>query len=461
MRKQLVIILLSFISSFTLAQNTFQLSIDKNDSMSIGFVAGSIIESTYGSVYCVSTIYPNGGDAKPRIVKLSESGVVQWDSIYSEINSFEVSPEIMPTMDDGLILATDGISSPYDEEILVRKINSNGVIEWFNSFQALDFLDMCPTKDGGYLLLGEVREQASISNRDIIIHKIDENGNLLWTSHLGDSNQDETAMSVRELDDQIYVCGYIDHSSNGDDGIMYALDNDGDLIWDVLLPPNLSDVNNTIIFIAFQIDNAHYFAWDIHKINQFDPLTGQTWQVPDSIQIGILPQQNKGTNFDISCGVNRLKVLTTSSPYILKQYSDLVNSDSEKEIEGVTGSLAEIWGTQDGGTLILTGNGDSIQITKTDCLGNIDFWSSECNSKVPPEHSMILYPNPAENEVYVEATFNFDEVVFYSPNGALTSISNFCECPRMTIDISDLSAGVYFIRISSDEQFAISRIVKR
>lgn len=452
------------------AQSIFQLTIEKNDSTSPNLIEQSLIESVNGDIYVVGTTYPGGWYAKNRIIKMNNQGYVMWDTTYSHTPSEEYYPEIMPTDDGGIILACMSFSYPLNDEdsesdILIWKINALGVIEWQEILSARSFIDMNVSKDGGYLLLGGASEHAIGNGLDMIAYKIDKNGNVLWQTRMGQNTsgypyEREWGQSIKEIDDQIYVCGY--HSHDGWlelDGVMYVLDEFGNELWDIFMA-STPEYDKIRINSVFKFKGRYYFNGR-QSLFEFNPQSGEYLETPDSL---VIMHSGKGYNFEVLCGGEDQDIVVTNyvnGTHYLRRYNNLIQPYYEKIIPVVYGTQVECHVTHDGGVILLTtGASQSIHVTKMDCLGNVDHWSDECNSKIPIGEQLLIYPNPSESEIRIDATFDFNEVAIYSPNGQHISFVNPCSCPRQTLDISDLVAGVYIVRISSDENYAISRFVK-
>ena len=460
---RLILLSISFISCIVFGQSTFQVIIEKNDSTSPHFLASSICESQNGDIYAVGKINPGGWYGKNRLIKLDSHGNVMWDTTYKHTSAHEFFPEVIPAHDGGVILGSLSMSYPINDkdstqDILIWKINDKGTIQWEKVLSALYFYEIVHSTDGAYFVLGEIIEEAS-NSRDIVLFKIDVSGNVIWTNYLGEAWYSDQTTSVKQINEIIYVCG--NRSQNGwsnIDGVLYALDTVGNTLWEITIPH--SSQNDKIrITTVFELKDNYYFeATD--GMYEFIPETGEYWPVPDSLPIAVLGVFNRGYNYESLCGTDQLNLLSGTTVFYLQKYDNLLEPYYEKHIPEINAVLSEVIFTDDNGMLVLTGNDQSMQITKTDCMGNVDYWSEECDSKIPSEENMLIYPNPSLNEIRIDATFDFNEVVFYSPNGQYISFENPCKCQRQTIDVSDLSAGLYVVRISSDEQFAISRFVK-
>ena len=71
----------------------------------------------------------------------------------------------------------------------------------------------------------------------------------------------------------------------------------------------------------------------------------------------------------------------------------------------------------------------------------------------------IVYPNPAENFIYVTSSHGY-QVMLYTTDGRLVSQSPHHISGLQPIDLTDVSSGIYFLRIISDDGIsAIKKIV--
>lgn len=72
-----------------------------------------------------------------------------------------------------------------------------------------------------------------------------------------------------------------------------------------------------------------------------------------------------------------------------------------------------------------------------------------------------LYPNPATNLIYVKcSTISSVRIEIYSPTGTLLVTKNFLGQQLISLDISGLSAGMYFIKVITGDLSETSMFVK-
>ena len=74
------------------------------------------------------------------------------------------------------------------------------------------------------------------------------------------------------------------------------------------------------------------------------------------------------------------------------------------------------------------------------------------------ENSILLYPNPAINELNISTNNKIEHVKLFNISGRL--IRSFGNCKK-TIDVSELINGIYFIQISTEEGVFTQKFVKQ
>ena len=77
------------------------------------------------------------------------------------------------------------------------------------------------------------------------------------------------------------------------------------------------------------------------------------------------------------------------------------------------------------------------------------------------EQQVKVYPNPAENIVTIAAPIEIQEVTLFSVTGSLVKNSTGFDNKEVSINIEDLTSGVYFINIETKEGYAVKKMVKK
>lgn len=81
------------------------------------------------------------------------------------------------------------------------------------------------------------------------------------------------------------------------------------------------------------------------------------------------------------------------------------------------------------------------------------------NPDVPEDASVVMYPNPAKNQVNISCSGVIETIEMYDIQGRMlrTAVVN---ANATTLDVSDKANGVYFIRITSDKGQKVEKLIK-
>ena len=72
--------------------------------------------------------------------------------------------------------------------------------------------------------------------------------------------------------------------------------------------------------------------------------------------------------------------------------------------------------------------------------------------------SFLLYPNPANDKLYIETETEVEGVVVYDAFGRQQTTDNG---QQSIVDVSNLNAGVYFVMIKTNEGVVVKRFIKQ
>ena len=75
--------------------------------------------------------------------------------------------------------------------------------------------------------------------------------------------------------------------------------------------------------------------------------------------------------------------------------------------------------------------------------------------------SLLLYPNPAENELIIATELHVEEIAIYDIYGRTVSQQVNMTTRQQVVDVADLEAGVYFVNIKTDNGNIVKRFVKK
>lgn len=123
-------------------------------------------------------------------------------------------------------------------------VDSIGNLVWTKRIGAVDYdflWDGCPTADGGYLLVGGINSDTdttiSYGQRDAWVVKVDSSGNVLWERHYG-GWMNEIATSIAPTADG----GFLVAGEMGEDAINAPGTNGSHDVWVLRLDPNGNEV---------------------------------------------------------------------------------------------------------------------------------------------------------------------------------------------------------------------------
>ena len=74
--------------------------------------------------------------------------------------------------------------------------------------------------------------------------------------------------------------------------------------------------------------------------------------------------------------------------------------------------------------------------------------------------SLHLYPNPTENRLFIETEHEIEEIVIYDVYGRKCQQANETTSQQV-LDVTDLNAGIYFVKVVTDNNEIVKRFVKK
>lgn len=157
---------------------------------------------------------------KGWIIKLDEKGNPLWQKKFGYPACIAGIPTLLADGNDVVLAITmPQYSNCINENVWIAKLDKNGNEVWKREFdfRIYDSIKMMKkTQDGGFVAVGSVGDYAEerYTNYDILIMKLDSQGNKVWVSFL-DLGFDEVAWDVAEFEGgYIVVGGSIDDFNN-------------------------------------------------------------------------------------------------------------------------------------------------------------------------------------------------------------------------------------------------------
>lgn len=216
-----------------------------------GYIVAGKTSSTDGDVSV------NHGESDYWVLKLDETGEIQWEKCYGGSGS-DWANSIIQTIDGGYVIAgysksDDGdVSGNFGErDCWIVKLDADGNIEWEKNYGGTDFdygYSIQQTYDGGYIFAGRTSSNdGDVSglrgDSDAWIVKLDDTGKIQWQKCIGGSGGDHAYSIIETIEGNYVFSGYT--GSNDYDVTdnpyqhsfwVVKLDDTGQLIWQQYLP---------------------------------------------------------------------------------------------------------------------------------------------------------------------------------------------------------------------------------
>jgi len=215
--------------------------------------AHSIIQTIGGGYLIVGNTRTFGtGDSKIYIVKLNDTGALQWSRIVNGGSNNDYANSTIQTRDSGYVITgvTYSFTTGHNSNMYVVKLSSSGNIQWTTSVGANynnESYSIIQTTDGGYALAGGDGPFQTYGTSHMYIVKLDSNGMLTWSRYIGGTSifYPAVAYSIIQVSDGGYVLAGDNFGAEFGMNII-KLDNDGNTCATTSMPQSLSGSGGTM-----------------------------------------------------------------------------------------------------------------------------------------------------------------------------------------------------------------------
>jgi hypothetical protein len=210
----------------------------------------SVQQTTEGGyILCGGTKSQASGNKEMWLVKTDADGSKLWDKTFSGKGA-ALGASVWQTADGGYIVCGGTMSmaaskAGYDwQELLLVKTDASGNKDWdfmIKDEEHDEYLgdymgwSAQQTADGGYIACGE----CSLASPDVLLIKIDTDGNKLWEKKYGEEDKNEAGSSVWQTTDGGYIiCGSAlsrkisSDKSRSQVVLLIKTEADGNKLWD-------------------------------------------------------------------------------------------------------------------------------------------------------------------------------------------------------------------------------------
>jgi len=191
------------------------------------YVQQAMIRASDGgyALACCTESY-GAGNSDFWVIKTDSSGNVQWNKTYGW-TSWDEPHSIIQTDDGSYVIAgaTKSVGAG-DYDVWILKISSSGIPQWNSTYGGADYdgaKSVIPATDGGYLLAGWTDSFGS-GGHDLWLVKTDDNGDMQWNQTYGGADDDLPFSIVVTGEDGYAIVGLTEsYAVGGDDAWLLKL----------------------------------------------------------------------------------------------------------------------------------------------------------------------------------------------------------------------------------------------
>lgn len=334
------------------------------------------------------------------------------------------------------------------------KTDSNNNIYTSGYFYGTADFDPSP---GAYTLT------ANGNTQDAYIAKFDANGNLKWANNYGSIYFDDALSSTIDSKGNVYTTGHfggtadfnpsasatftIANFNNSNDVYITKVDSLGNFIWAKQIGGNFEDLSN---FITSDNSDNIYVCGGFEYICDFNPSTTTTYSLTSNgAKDGFVTKLDENGNFIWNATFGAISGDFASCVKTDNLGSILITGYYERTVDfDPTSSTFNLSGN--------TGNSDAF-------VWKLNSVSTDINELLNKNIgvSFKAYPNPANNYITIIPSGNFKNNYTILVCNSLGEVvqSNHVQQGKATINLSDLSSGLYHISIKDDQNISTQKII--
>jgi len=457
----------------------------------------------------------NHGGVDLWVGKLNSSGTLLWSFLYGG-SANDQGYDIVQTIDSGYMVAgwtqsSDGNVTGHHgsggSDFWVLKLTSTGTLTWAQCYGGSgsdDAAAMVKTLDGNFYVSGSTSSNdGDVSgnhgtNSDFWVIKINAAGTLLAQKCVGGTAYDEGINMALTSDNGCILCGRTGSSDSdaigyhgGDDMLIAKLDSSFNKQWSKCYGGTETEECNAIV----QLSDGSYAALGYSSTQNNGDVTGHHgaqgaddyWLLKLTATGGITWAKCYGGSGDDQADA---LIKTSDGGYLM---CGLTNSpdgdvsgfhtaffDPDVWVIKVSATGAFQWQRCCGGSgqdesfnvyeaasgvFVVTAFTYSNDYDVSGNHGNADGWifkitgGSTAVDEIEAEHTVSVYPNPVNNYLTIEALSGSRAEIINAEGQTVKRVALLNK--KNTVDINELSAGVYAIVIQCDNKTVVRKIIKQ
>ena len=438
---------------------------------------GRSVQQTSDNGYIIagSTESFGAGSTDVYLIKTNSIGDTLWTKTYGGTDA-DFGYSVQQTNDNGYIIVSGTESfGAGSTDVYLIKTNANGDTLWTKTYGGIDWdesYSIQQTSDNGYIIAGST--VSGPGNVDVYLIKTNENGDTLWTKTYGDTDEDWGYSVQQTLDNGYIIAGYTNSFGAGEmDVYLIKTNANGDTLWTKTYGGIYSEGSFSVqqttdggyIIAGYTIFGATPDVYLIKTNESGDTLWTKTYG-GTLIDYGNSVQQTSDGGYIIS-GAAESFGAGNYDAYLIK-----TNESDDTLWTKTYGGTDEDQGrsvqqTSDGGYIIAGGTesfgagGLDVYLIKTDVNGNV---SGIFNNSFSKKDVINIYPNPNKGvfnlavntpdkcNLVIELMNVYGQIVY---KNYVKNILKFND----EIDVSELSKGVYYLRLKTENGIRVKKLI--
>ena len=357
------------------------------------------------------------------LIKTNSLGDTLWTKTYGDTYD-DIGYSVQQTSDDGYIITGSTFSFGAGlEDVYLIKTNANGDTIWTKTYGGTSHdygRSVQQTTDGGYIIAGNTTSFGA-GGIDVYLIKTNANGDTIWTKTYSGTDWDESR-SVQQTSDSGYIIAGLTKNFGGAIFVYLIKTNtNGDTLWTKTYGGSESDAGYSVQQTS---DNGYI-------------ITGYTYSFGAEMGDVYLIKTNENGD--------TLWTKTYGGIYNEKGWSVQQTSDGGYIIAGGTVILAS-W---------------DVYLIKTDINGNV---SGIFNNSFSKKDVINIYPNPNNGvfnltvntpdkcNLFIELMNVYGQIVY---KNYVKNILKFND----EIEVSELSKGVYYLRLKTENGIRVKKLI--
>lgn len=192
--------------------------------------ANAAIFNSNNNVVIIGEQQPANGEKEVFLVEMNREGEKLWQRTI-KVGTNDIGNELLETNDGYLVVGQT--AEQLGADILILKVNKQGDKQWVKSYKSPQYewaIDVVAI-DNDFFVLCTAEDSVAVG-RDMLLLKIDQQGELLWSKKYGGASDDAGWSMIKDRNENILLAGHTYSYGFGNrDAWLIKIDQGGNEIW--------------------------------------------------------------------------------------------------------------------------------------------------------------------------------------------------------------------------------------